>query len=213
MKITEFLSPQAVIPALAGRTKHDVLRELAESLATAYPPLNGGRVLEVLGGSFLARINMELRERRGWSYGANGSVTLLEHRTPYIIQAPVQADRTGDSIAAIMEQIHSFLSDDGVRPAELNRNIQGNTRQLSGQFETSPAVLGALRSNALYDRPDNYWETVADRYRGMTVQTLDRTARQYINPDNFVWVVVGDAAAVRPQLQRLGLPIEIVAAQ
>jgi predicted Zn-dependent peptidase len=47
----------------------------------------------------------------------------------------------------------------------------------------------------------------------MTVQTLDRTARQYINPDNFVWVVVGDAAAVRPQLERLGLPIEIVAAQ
>jgi predicted Zn-dependent peptidase len=168
---------------------------------------------EVLGGSFLARINMELRERRGWSYGANGSVTLLEHRTPYIIQAPVQADRTGDSIAAIMEQIRSFLSDDGVRPAELNRNIQGNTRQLSGQFETSLAVLGALRSNALYDRPDNYWETIANRYRGMTVQMLDQTARQYINPDNFVWVVVGDAAAVRPQLERLGLPIEVVAAQ
>ena len=156
---------------------------------------------------------MELRERRGWSYGANGSVTLVEHRTPYIIQAPVQADRTGDSIAAIREQIRSFLSDDGVRPAELSRNIQGNTRQLSGQFETSPAVLGALRSNALYDRPDNYWETVADRYRGMTVQMLDRTARQYIDPDNFVWVVVGDAAAVRPQLERLGLPIEIFAAQ
>jgi predicted Zn-dependent peptidase len=168
---------------------------------------------EVLGGSFLARINMELRERRGWSYGANGSVTMLEHRTPYIIQAPVQADRTGDSISAIMEQIRSFLSDDGVRPAELNRNIQGNTRQLPGQFETSAAVLGALRSNALYDRPDNYWETVANRYRGMTVQTLDQTARQYIGSANFVWVVVGDAAAVRPQLERLGLPIEVVAAQ
>ena len=168
---------------------------------------------EVLGGSFLARINMELRERRGWSYGANGSVTLLEHRTPYIIQAPVQADRTGDSISAIMEQIRSFLSDDGVRPAELNRNIQGNTRQLPGQFETSAAVLGALRSNALYERPDNYWETVANRYRGMTVQTLDQAARQYIHSDNFVWVVVGDAAAVRPQLERLGMPIDVVAAQ
>jgi predicted Zn-dependent peptidase len=168
---------------------------------------------EVLGGSFLARINMELRERRGWSYGANGSVTLLEHRTPYIIQAPVQADRTGDSISAIMEQVRSFLSDDGVRPAELNRNIQGNTRQLPGQFETSAAVLGALRSNALYDRPDNYWETVANRYRGMTVQTLDQTARRYVQSANFVWVVVGDAAAVRLQLERLGLPIEVVAAQ
>ena len=165
---------------------------------------------EVLGGSFLARINMELRERRGWSYGARGSVNLLEHRVPYIIQAPVQSDRTGDSIAATLEQVNAFLTNDGVRPAELNRNIPGNIRQLSGQFETSPAVLGALRSNALYDRSDNYWETVADRYRGMTTQTLDQTARQYIDADNFVWVVVGDAAVVRPQLERLGLPIEVV---
>jgi predicted Zn-dependent peptidase len=167
----------------------------------------------VLGGSFLARINMELRERRGWSYGARGSVNLLEHRTPYIIQAPVQANRTGDSIAATQEQVRAFLTNDGVRAAELNRNIPGNIRQLSGQFETSPAVLGALRSNALYDRPDNYWETVADRYRGMTAQVLDQTARQYIDADNFVWVVVGDAAVVRPQLERLGLPIEVVSPQ
>ena len=168
---------------------------------------------EVLGGSFLARINMELRERRGWSYGAFGSVALLEHRSPYIIQAPVQADRTGDSIAAVREQVNAFLTDDGVREAELNRNILGNVRQLSGQFETSPAVLGALRSNALYDRPDNYWETVADRYRGMTAQTLDSTARRYIDGDNFVWVIVGDASVVRPQLAQLGLPVEVVPAQ
>ncbi len=168
---------------------------------------------EVLGGSFLARINMELRERRGWSYGARGSVTLVEHRVPYIIQAPVQSDRTGDSIAATLEQVNAFLTSDGVRPAELNRNIPGNIRQLAGQFETSPAVLGALRSNALYNRPDNYWETVADRYRGMTVEALDQTARRYIDADNFVWVVVGDAAVVRPQLERLGLPIEVVSPQ
>jgi zinc protease len=168
---------------------------------------------EVLGGSFLARINMELRERRGWSYGARGSVTLVEHRVPYLIQAPVQADRTGDSIAATLEQVNAFLTNDGVRDAELNRNIPGSIRQLAGQFETSPAVLGALRSNALYDRPDNYWETVADRYRGMTVQSLDQTARRYIDNDTFVWVVVGDAAVVRPQLTRLGLPIEVVEPQ
>ena len=168
---------------------------------------------EVLGGSFLARINMELRERRGWSYGARGSVTLVEHRVPYLIQAPVQADRTGDSIAATLEQVNAFLTSDGVRPAELNRNIPGNIRQLSGQFETSPAVLGALRSNALYDRPDNYWETVAGRYRGMTVQSLDETARRYIDNDNFVWVVVGDASVVRPQLERLNLPIEVIEPQ
>jgi zinc protease len=165
---------------------------------------------EALGGSFLARINMELRERRGWSYGARGSANLFEHQVPYIIQAPVQSDRTGESIAAAMEMVRDFLTANGVKPEEMNRIVMGNTRQLPGQFETSGAVLGALRSNALYHRPDNYWATVADRYRGMTAATLDTTARRYINPNNFVWVVVGDAARVRPQLERLGMPIEVM---
>jgi zinc protease len=163
---------------------------------------------QALGGDFLARINMELRERRGWSYGARGNPNLLEHQVPYIIQAPVQADRTGESIAATIEMVRTFLTSQGVQANELQRIIAGSTGTLPGQFETSPAVLGALRSNALYGRPDDYWETIADRYRGMTAQTLDTTARRYINPDNFVWVVVGDAARVRPQLERLGMPIE-----
>jgi predicted Zn-dependent peptidase len=168
---------------------------------------------QVLGGDFLARINMELRERRGWSYGASGSVSLREHQVPYIIQAPVQSDRTGDSIRAIREQLSGFLGTQGVQAAELQRIIAGNTGQLPGQFETSAAVLGALRSNALYRRPDNYWETIADRYRGMTAQQLDQAARRVINPENFVWVIVGDAARVRPQLEGLGLPIEVMTPQ
>ena len=165
---------------------------------------------QALGGDFLARINMELRENKGWSYGARGGVTLFEHQVPYIIQAPVQSDQTGPSIAATIGMVRTFLTDQGVQPNELQRIIAGSTGTLPGQFETSPAVLGALRSNALYRRPDNYWETVADRYRGMTAQTLDTTARRYINPDNFVWVVVGDAARIRPQLEALDMPIEVM---
>jgi predicted Zn-dependent peptidase len=163
---------------------------------------------EALGGSFLSRINMELRERRHWSYGASGRPNLLEHQVPYIISAPVQANQTGPSIAAAREMVTGFLTNSGVTDEEMNRIILGNTRQLPGQFETSGAVLGALRSNALYHRPDDYWSTIADRYRAMNKATLDATARRYINPNNFVWVVVGDAAVVRPQLQSLGLPIE-----
>ncbi|MGZ8360368.1 MAG: M16 family metallopeptidase [Allosphingosinicella sp.] len=165
---------------------------------------------EVLGGNFLARINMDLREAKGWSYGAFGNAALREHQVPYLIQAPVQADRTGDAIRAVQEQVRGFLGSNGVQANELTRVIAGNTGQLPGQFETSPAVLGALRSNALYRRPDNYYETLADRYRGMTVQTLDQTARRYIDPNRFVWVVVGDAVRVRPQLEPLGLPIEVI---
>jgi len=163
---------------------------------------------QVLGGDFLARINMELREKRGWSYGAFGGLQLRERQVPYVVQAGVQADRTADSIRAIQEQVTSFLGPQGITPAELQRVIAGSTGSLPGQFETSPSVLFALRTNALYRRPDNYWETVADRYRSMTAQQLDQVIREEVDPDEFVWVVVGDAARIRPQLATLNMPIE-----
>ncbi|HWH17362.1 MAG TPA: pitrilysin family protein [Allosphingosinicella sp.] len=168
---------------------------------------------EVLGGNFLARINMDLRETKGWSYGSYSSIGLREHLVPYSISAPVQADKTGPAIQALIEHVRNFTTSKGVTQAELQRVIYGNTRQLSGQFETSSALLGALRSNALYQRPDDYWETIADRYRGMTAQMLDQRARALIDPSKIVWVVVGDAAKVRPQLDKLGLPVEVVTPQ
>jgi len=78
--------------------------------------------------------------------------------------------------------------------------------------ELPPFVLGALRSNQLYRRPDNYWESVASRYRAMSASQMDSAARAVIDPTKFVWVVVGDASVVRPQLEGLGLPIEVVPA-
>ncbi len=164
---------------------------------------------EVLAGDFLARINMDLRERRGWSYGARGGPASVAGPVPYMLSAPVQADRTGDSIAAMIEQVRAFLGPNGVQPAELNRVVLGNTRELPGRFQTSSAVLGAMLSNALLGRPDDYWETIAARYRALVTGQLDQAARRLIDPARFVWVVVGDAARVRPQLDRLGLPVEV----
>lgn len=165
---------------------------------------------EVLGASFLSRINTEIRERRGWSYGLSGVVQLRERQVPYVVNAPVQADRTGDSIRVLIEQINAFNSADGVSEAEHVRTINGNIRQLPGLYETAGSILGALRSNALYNRPDTYWEDVAPRYRAMTAADMDAAARAVIDPSRFVWVVVGDASVVRPQLDGLGLEVEVV---
>jgi zinc protease len=166
---------------------------------------------EVLGNGFLSRINTEIRERRGWSYGLSGQVQLREERTAYVINAPVQADRTGDAIRVLVEQITAFNSTSGVTAAEHTRTINGNIRQLPGAYETATSIMGALRSNDLYGRPDDYWEAVAPRYRAMTAADLDRAARAVIDPARFVWVVVGDASVVRPQLEGLGLPVETAA--
>ena len=169
--------------------------------------LNAANV--TLGSDFLSRINSDLRETKGWSYGVRGGVNQLEHRVPYIVNAPVQADRTGESVAALIAQYDRFLEADGVTPQELERTVNGNTRSLAGGFETSAQILAALRSNALYGRPDDYQESVASRTRALTAAQMDAAAREVIKPDQFVWVVVGDASVIQPQLETLGLPLEV----
>ena len=96
---------------------------------------------EVLGGNFLSRINMDLRETKGWSYGSRSNIGMREQLVPYLINAPVQADKTGPAIRALMDQVSGFVGPKGVTDVELTRVINGNTRQLAGQFETSQAVL------------------------------------------------------------------------
>jgi predicted Zn-dependent peptidase len=167
----------------------------------------------VLGTDFLSRINADLRETKGWSYGVRGSINALQHRVPYIVNAPVQANRTGESIAALIAQYERFLGPDGVTAAERDRTVNGDTRGLAGGFETSGQILGGLRSNALYGRPDDYQETLASRTRALTAADMDAAARATIDPSTFVWVVVGDASVVRPQLDALGLPVEVRPAQ
>ncbi len=168
---------------------------------------------DVLGGDFLSRINMDLRESKGWSYGVNGNFALREHAVPYVISAPVQADRTGDAIAALNSQIGGFLGAKAITADELSQVTANSINELPGRFETSSAVLSAMMSNDLLGRPDNYYETIAERYRGLTTASADAAIRSALTRKGFVWVVVGDAATVKPQLAKLGLPIEVVEAR
>jgi predicted Zn-dependent peptidase len=165
---------------------------------------------DILGGSFLSRINMDLREDKGWSYGVRGTAQLNAKVVPYLVIAPVQADRTADSIRALRTDIRDFLTTKGVTDEELDRTVANRIKALPGQFETSASVLSAMESNALYGRPDNYYELLAQKYEGLTKTAVDASLRSAINPDSFVWIVVGDAAKVKPQLTKLGLPVEEV---
>jgi zinc protease len=162
-----------------------------------------------IGGSFLARLNMNLRETKGWSYGVRGAPQAYENAVVYAISGGVQADRTGDSLAEMIKETREFLTMKGVTEEELTRNVAAEIGELPGSFETSPAVLGAMQTNALYGRPDNYYETLVARYSGQTRESLDAAARSALDVDDFVWVVVGDAAQVAPQLEALGLPVEV----
>jgi len=162
-----------------------------------------------LGGNFLARLNMNLRETKGWSYGVRGGTQARENSVIYAISGGVQADRTGDSVSEMIRETAYFLTTNGVTEEELTRNKASEIGELPGRFETSGSVLGAMRSIALFGRPDNYYEALVDRYTAQTADSLDAAARSALDVGDFVWVVVGDAEQVMPQLEGLGMPIEV----
>ncbi|MBA4748044.1 MAG: insulinase family protein [Sphingopyxis sp.] len=167
---------------------------------------------EIFGGSFLSRFNTNLRETKGWSYGVRSQISGNRDRVAFVATAPVQADRTGDSIRELQNDLRAFLGDKGVTADELTRMANGNVRELPGSFETSGDVLGGLQNNARFGRPDDYYEKLADTYRSMTAEAVDAAARGALSVDSLVYVVVGDAASVKPQLDALGLPVEVVPA-
>ena len=191
-------SPQSVI--LAGR----VLEQSGTDDLVVLGAAN-----EVFGGSFLSRINMNLRETKGWSYGVRSQVRAPIGRTAFLISAPVQADRTGESIAEIVKDLTAYTDGSGVTSEELRRLINGNVRKLPGQFETSAGVLSGLSNIVLYGRPDDYYETLSTRYQGLAAAQIDAEALASLVGDELVFVVVGDASVVEPQLEALGLPVEV----
>ncbi len=164
---------------------------------------------QVFGGDFLSRINMDLRETKGWSYGVSSQIRAPLERIAFTLYAPVQSDKTGDSIAALRKDLAAYTSGEGVTQEELARLIKGNVRELPGSFETANAILGGVRSIDTYGRPDNYYDTLAARYQALTADQLDQAAKENFVGKDLVYVVVGDAKVVRPQLDQLGLPVEV----
>lgn len=164
---------------------------------------------DIFGGNFLSRFNTNLRETKGWSYGVRSRISNDSDRLTWVAVAPVQADRTGDSIREFQSDLKAFLGDKGVTKEELQRTVNGNVRELPGSFETSTDVLGGLRQIVKFARPDNYYETLPKAYEAMTAAEIDAAARQSLSTGDLVYVIVGDAAVVKPQLDGLGLPVEI----
>lgn len=167
---------------------------------------------EVLGGGFLSRINSNLREEKGWSYGAYSAVTAPQGPRALTVTAPVQADRTGDAIREILADMRAFPDKKPVDVEELNRVTDGNIRSLPNRFETNQQVLGAIIANDRLGRPDNYYTTLPDRYRAIDATALDTFARRFLQPEGMTFVVVGDRKVVEPQLKPLGMRIDIVPA-
>ena len=168
---------------------------------------------DILGGSFLSRLNTDLRETKGWAYGVSTSLGGVAGPIPLFLSAPVQTSRTGAAIAAAIADIDAFRGDRPATAAELARSVGNTVRSLPGDFESAGAVLGAIERNFVLHRPDDYQRTLTRRYQALTLADVAAATAASLDARRFVWVVIGDRAKVEPQLTTLGLPVEVRAAE
>ena len=160
---------------------------------------------EIIGGSFTSRINMNLREDKAWSYGARTLLLDTKAQRPFIAYAPVQTDKTMESMAEIKRELVEYLGDSPATAEEINKVKSNNTLSLPGRWETASAVLRDIGEIVTYDLPDDYWDTYADSVRNVSAAQIGEAAEAVIKPDNLIWVVVGDREKIESRVRELEL--------
>ncbi|WP_262694579.1 M16 family metallopeptidase [Kordiimonas aquimaris] len=187
-------SPQSLILAghLFPSTGADAY--LADEMAT-----------DILGGEFTSRVNMNLREDKGWAYGAFTFTTDARGQRMWLAYAPVQTDKTMESLAELNREISGFIGDNPATQQELDRIVRNRISSLPGQFETANSVLGSLLSNDRFGRGNDYVPNLKGRYEGLTIGDVQAQAQAGIDPTKLTWVIVGDRAEIEDKVRSLGL--------
>jgi zinc protease len=179
-------------------------------VGTVAPPRNNPEEIPqevmntILGGQFIARINMNLREDKHWSYGAGTAFLDARGPRPYIGYASVQADKTKESVQELLKEFRGIRGDRPATAEELATAQGSMTLSLPGQWETSRAVLGSLAEIVRFGFDDRYFDGWAGRVRAVKLGDVSKAA-QLVDPAKLVWVVVGDRKKIEPALRELGL--------
>ena len=158
-----------------------------------------------LGGLFSSRLNLDLREDKGWSYGVFSAFRY--HRTPgpFAIAGSVRTDVTGPAVAEIMRQVRGMRGQP-LPAAELAGARDAQVYSLPGQFETNGTIAASLAEPWLYGLPPDYWNRLPDQLRRVTAPQVLAAARTWLQPERMIVTAVGDRAKILPQLKDLGRP-------
>ena len=159
----------------------------------------------LFGGNFTARLNMNLREDKGWAYGASSFVPDTAAQRPFILFAPVQTDRTADAMLEMLREARAFGGSAPVTSDELSVAKNGLTLELPGSNETSRQVAGTLSESVRFGLDPRWYEQFVSRVQALDTSTIDRLARRLITPDRMTWVVIGDLARIEPEVRALNL--------
>ncbi len=157
------------------------------------------------GGSFTSRLNMNLREDKHWAYGAGSFLSDAIGQRPFVIYAPVQTDKTAQSLAEILREARAVVGDKPLTHEEIDKIKVGDVRGLPGAFQMTSSVLGTLVRNAIYDRPDDYVTTLKARIEAQTDDQVRAAAKEVIHPDALTWVVVGDLKQIEAPVRKLNI--------
>lgn len=163
---------------------------------------------EVIGDGFLSRLNLDLREDKGWSYGVGSQIMRDQGPEALLVYTQVQSDKTADSIKLILDNMAAFPGSRPVDDTEFQRVTDGNIRGMPNRYQTNGQVLGALVSNTELGRPDDYQVKLPQIYRAVTKDAIDAAARQYLQPSDLAIIVVGDRKVIDQQLAGLDMPVE-----
>jgi zinc protease len=158
----------------------------------------------ILGGQFVSRINMNLREDKHWSYGASTFLLGTSGPRPYLGITSVQADKTKEALAEFLKELRGIRGEKPVTQDELAMAQSSLTLSLPGRWETARAVAGSIGEIVRFRLGDDYFQGYAGRVRQVTVKDVAEAAR-LLQPSETVWVVVGDRAKIEAGLKELGL--------
>lgn len=162
-----------------------------------------------LGASFGSRINMNLREVHGYTYGARSGFMEYRDGGEFFAGALVRTDVTAPAAKEMMGEIKNFPAKPST-PEELTAAKEASIRSLPGRFETSAAVARALDDIFLYNRPLDYYANLPAKYSSLTEADMARVAQQYLHPDQLVIVTAGDRSKIEAGLKDAGLgPVEV----
>jgi zinc protease len=160
---------------------------------------------DILGGDFGGRLNMNLREDKHWAYGALTMLMSARGQRPFLAYAPVQTDKTKESMAEIDKELRGILADRPATGAELARVKASETLRLPGSRETMDSVRSSIEDLVAYDLPEDYYQTYAGKVRALTLADIEKSAQEVVQPKHLIWVVVGDRAKIEAGIRELGL--------
>ena len=164
----------------------------------------------VLGGQFVSRINLNLREDKGLTYGARTSFDFRKLPGPFALQVSVQTVATARAIEESIGEIAAIRGPRPVTDDELSLGIAALTRGYARNFETAEQVARAATQIALYDLPDDYFVQFVPRVERITTADVTRAAAAHLNPERLLTLVVGDLDVIAKDLEQLGLGQPVV---